>query len=76
VSVPSAGKLLASGRGLLRATRRVKKAGTVTLALAPTGGTRSLLAHHRKHGLRVAIELLFIPNHGGKLSDHLTVLVR
>lgn len=76
VSVPSAGKLLASGRGLSRITRKVKKAGTVTLTLSPTRRTRSFLAHHRKHGLRVAVRLMFVPNHGGKLSDHLTVLVR
>jgi hypothetical protein len=76
VSLPSAGRLLASGRGLSRATRSVKQAGTVTLTLAPTRGTRSLLAHHRKHGLRVAVRLRFVPTHGGRLSDHLTVRVR
>jgi hypothetical protein len=76
VSLPSAGKLLASGRGLLRATRKVTKAGTVRLTLTPTRGTRRFLAHHRKHGLRVAVRLLFVPTHGGRLSDHLTILLR
>jgi hypothetical protein len=76
VRVPSAGKLLASGRGLLRASRRVEKAGTVMLRLSPTKSTQRFLAHHRKHGLKLAIELLFLPNHGSRLSKHVTVLVR
>jgi hypothetical protein len=76
VSLPSAGKLVASGRGLLRATRKLKKAGTVTLRLTPTKGTRRLLARHRKHELKIAVRLLFLPSHGGRLSDHVTVVVR
>jgi hypothetical protein len=76
VSLPSAGKLVASGRGLLRATRKLKKAGTVTLRLTPTKGTRRLLARHRKHELKIAVRLLFLPSHGGRLSYHVTVVVR
>lgn len=76
VSVPSAGKLVASGRGLLRATRKLEKAGTVTLRLTTTTGTRRLLAHRRKHELKIAVRLLFLPSHGGRLSDHVTVAVR
>jgi hypothetical protein len=76
VSVPSAGKLLASGKGLSRATKRVKKATTVTIRLIPTKSTRRFLAHHRKHGRKVAVRLLFVPSHGGKLTGHVTVLLR
>lgn len=75
VSVPSAGKLVASGRGLLRVTKKLAKAGTVTLRLSPTKGTQRLLARRHKHGLNIAVRLLFAPNHGGRLSDHVTVVV-
>lgn len=76
VSVPSAGKLLASGKGLLHATTRIQKAGTLTVRLAPTKTTRRFLAHRRKRGLRIPVRLVFLPSHGGKLSSHVTVLVR
>jgi hypothetical protein len=76
VSVPSAGKLLAGGKGLLHATKRVKKAGTVKVRLTPTKTTQRFLAHHRKRVLRIPVRLVFVPSHGGKLSSHVTVLVR
>jgi hypothetical protein len=76
VSVPSAGKLLAGGNGLSRATRKVKKAGTVTLRLTLSKNKRRMLSHHRGRGLRIAVKLLFVPSHGGRLSGHVTVLVR
>ncbi len=76
VSVPSAGKLLAGGKGLLSATKEVEKATTVTIRLIPTKSTRRFPAHHRKHGRKVAVRLLFVPSHGGKLTGHVTVHLR
>ncbi len=73
VSVPSAGKLVAGGKGLLRTSKRVKKAGTVTVRLTPTKTTQRFLAHHRKRVLRIPVRLVFVPSHGGKLSSHVTV---
>ncbi|HEV3092933.1 MAG TPA: hypothetical protein VGY30_00300 [Solirubrobacteraceae bacterium] len=67
--VPSAGRLLASGRGIRRATRAIARAGTVQLNLRVTAhGTR------RAHKLRV--KLTFAPKHGSRLTTQLTVLVR
>jgi hypothetical protein len=76
VSVPSAGKLLAGGDGLSRANRKVKKAGTVMLRLTLSKSKRRMLSHHRGRGLRITVKLLFVPSHGGRLSGHVTVLVR
>jgi hypothetical protein len=75
VSVPSAGTLTASGRGLTRAGETVKKATTITLRLATTKSTRRSLARHHKRGLKIAVKLSFLPNHGSGLSTHLTVFV-
>ncbi|MFZ1156052.1 MAG: hypothetical protein WAN93_14235 [Solirubrobacteraceae bacterium] len=76
VSVPSAGKLRASGDGLSRATRKLERAGTVMVRLTLSKSKRRLLAHRRGRGLRIAVKLLFVPSHGGRLSGHVTVLVR
>jgi hypothetical protein len=76
VSVPSAGKLTAGGRGFSRVTRKLEKAGRMTLRLIPTRGTRRFLARHRKHGLKATVKLSFVPSHGGRLSNHVTVHVR
>jgi hypothetical protein len=76
VRVPSAGKLLANGEGLSRATKKVKKATTVTIRLIPTKSTRRFLANHRKHGRKIAVRLVFVPSHGRKLSASVTVLLR
>lgn len=76
VSVPSAGKLRAAGKGLSSTVKKVKKAGTVTIRLAATKSTRRFLAHHRKHGRKVAVRLVFVRGHGGKLTSHVTVLLR
>jgi hypothetical protein len=76
VSVPSAGKLVARGKGLSPATRKAKKAGTVTVRLTPVGDRRHSLPNQHKRRLRVAVKLLFVPKHGAKLSGHVTVLLR
>jgi hypothetical protein len=75
VSVPSAGRLVASARGFSRVTRRLKKAGTVTLRLSPTKGTQRFAGRHPKHHMKVVVRLLFSPTHGATLSDHVTVVV-
>jgi hypothetical protein len=75
VSVPSAGKLMADARGFAHITRKLEKAGKVKLRLTPTKSTRRLLAHHHKHGWKAVVRLLFVPSHGRKLSDHVTVSV-
>ncbi len=76
VSVPSAGELLASGKGFARARKKVGKAGTVTVKLVVTKRELRSLAHHRKRKLKSTVKLQFIPSHGAKLSTHATILVR
>lgn len=76
VKVPSAGKLVVGGRGLRRVTKTVKKAGVVTLKLALTKGARRALAHHRKHGQKVAVKVLFTPAKGSRLSARVTLKMR
>ncbi len=68
VSVPSTGRLVASGRGFSRRAKTFAKAGTATLKLALSKNERRLLAHNRSHRLRLAIQLKFTPNHGARLS--------
>ncbi len=76
VGVPSEGKLLASAKGFAGATKKVGKAGTVTIKLVVTKREWRSLARHRKRKLRSTIKLQFIPGHGAKLSTHATILVR
>ncbi len=74
-SVPSAGKLVASGEGLSRVARKLKKAGRVTLELTLTKTDRSLLAHHRGRKLKVNVKLRLTPSTGKSLSESVTVLM-
>jgi hypothetical protein len=76
VSVPAAGKLLARGKGLTRAAKKIGKAGTTTIKLTVSTAERRFLAHHPKRRLKTLVKLLFIPSHGAKLSTHLTITVR
>ena len=60
-SVPSAGKLAASGTGLSHASKSVSKAGTVTLSLALSKVQQRLLSGHSGRKLKVAVKLTFTP---------------
>ena len=74
-SVPSAGRLVASGAGLSRASGSIPKAGTVTLALTLSKQEQLLLRSHPGRKLAVAVKLLFTPTHGHTLSGGVTVLM-
>jgi hypothetical protein len=76
VSVPSAGRLQASGRGVSRRAKTVGKGGTVTLKLTLSKSERRLLAHHHGRRLKIAVKLAFAPSHGAKLSARLSVALR
>jgi hypothetical protein len=76
VRVPTAGKLVAAGHGLVRVVRKLKEAGTVTLRLLPTSAMRRFVAHHRKHGLRTVVRLLFVSHGDGRLTGHVTARLR
>ena len=66
VSVPGAGKLTASGKGLSKASKKAKGRETLTLKL-----------HARKQGkLRTKLKLSFAPANGKKLAKSLGVRFR
>jgi hypothetical protein len=75
VKVPSAGRLVASGRGLSRAAKTARAAGTVTVKLSLSRAQRSFLVRHHGRKLVAHIKLAFTPNHGAKLSTAVTVLI-
>ena len=75
VKTPSAGRLVASGRGLSRAVRRLGKAGVATLRLTLTKTERRLLARHHGRKLRVRVALRFTPGRGHVLTRSVTVLI-
>jgi hypothetical protein len=76
VSVPSAGRLIADGGGVLRSSRVIRKAGTVTLTLGLSRSEQHFVAHHHNRRLKVPIKLSFTPAHGGQLSARVAVLMR
>jgi hypothetical protein len=75
VRVPSGGRLIASGGGLLRKAKTVGKAGTVTLRLGLTRGQRRLPAHRRGQPRTLDVKLAFTPKHGTRLSVRVSVVV-
>jgi hypothetical protein len=74
-SIPSAGKLSASGKGLSGFAKSVGKAGTVTVTLTLPRAEQSLLSHHPGRKLRVLVSLRFKPKHGASLTSNVNVLV-
>jgi hypothetical protein len=76
VSVPSAGRLVAGGGGVLRSTKVIRRAGIVTMTLRLSTGEQRFLAHHHNRRLEVPLELSFSPSHGGRLSARVAVLMR
>jgi hypothetical protein len=75
VSVPSAGTLTATGRGLSRVTKKVGKAGTITVRLRLKRAQRLQTQQHDRRQ-RVAVRLMFLTRHGRRLSGHVVVLLR
>ena len=75
VSVPAAGKLVATSKGLSRGLGKTAKAGTVTVKLHLTNGETAKLKKHRGRKLRAKVTLRFTPTKGGGLSTTTTVLV-
>jgi hypothetical protein len=76
VSVPSAGTLLATGRGLAGKRKKVRHAGVTTIKLLLLRGSKHSRAHGRRRPRRVVVKLMFIPTHGPRLSAHVTLVAR
>jgi hypothetical protein len=76
VSVPAAGKLVVSGKGLSNASKTANGATTLTVKLTLTKAETSRLAKHRGRKLAAHIKLSFTPKKGSKLATTTTVLIR
>jgi len=75
VSVPSAGKLVATGRGVSKGTAKASRAGDVTVKVSLTKHERALLEKHRGRKLKVNVKLAFTSTSGSQLTTSTTVLL-
>jgi hypothetical protein len=75
VKVPSAGKLVASGRGLFKASKKAKGASTLTVELRLTTSEAAVLSKHKGRKLEAKINLTFTPNKGSKLKTTTSALI-
>jgi hypothetical protein len=75
VKVPAAGKLVASGKGLSKASKQAKGASTLTVNLTLTNGEAALLSRHKGRKLKAKINLTFTPKKGKELKTATTVIV-
>jgi DNA-binding beta-propeller fold protein YncE/ribosomal protein L11 len=75
VSVPSAGKLVATAHGLSKGTGNSSKAQNVTVNLTLTNVEQAFLNHHKGRKLEAKIHLTFTPKKGSKLRTTTTVLI-
>jgi len=75
VSVPAAGKLVATAKGLSKATKSSNGASTLTVKLTLTKGEAAFLGKHKGRKLKAKVKLTFTPKKGGKLKTTTTVLI-
>jgi ribosomal protein L11 len=75
ISVPSAGKLVATGKGVSKGTGKASKAGDVTVKVSLTKKEQAFLAKHKGRKLKVDVKLVFTPASGGQLTSTTTVLL-
>jgi hypothetical protein len=75
VSVPSAGKLTATGKGLSTGTSKAGKAGTVSVKVALTNAEQAFLKKHPGRKLKAKVNLRFTPKKGAKLTTSTTILI-
>jgi hypothetical protein len=75
VSVPSAGKLTATGKGLSTGKGKAGRAGTVSVKIALTKAERAFLKKHPGRKLKAKINLRFTPKKGPKLATSTTILI-
>ena len=75
VSVPAAGKLTASGKGLSKASKKAGAATTLTLKLSLTKREVAFLKKHHARRLKAKINLTFTPQRGSRLKTSTTVFI-
>jgi hypothetical protein len=76
VKTPAAGRLSATGDGLVGVSAKVGKARMLTMRLTLAPRDVSLIARHPGRKLRVTLKLRFTPNHGRPVTGQLSVLMR
>ena len=74
-SVPSAGKLVATGSGLSGGSRKLAGKGTATVGVKLSKREQQFLSHHPRRKLRVRVNLRFKPTHGTRLSTSVILLM-
>ena len=75
VSVPAAGRLLATGKGVSTGRGKAGKAGNVSVKVALTKAEQAFLRKHPGRKLKAKIKLRFTPRKGAKLTTSVTVLI-
>jgi hypothetical protein len=75
VSVPAAGKLTASAKGLSRASKTASGKSTVTVKLALTKAEAARLSKHKGRKVKAVIKLKFTPKKGSELDTNVIVLL-
>jgi hypothetical protein len=75
VRVPGAGKLVATAKGLSKASKTAKGATTLTLKLTLTNAEAVFLGKHKARKLKAKVNLQFTPKKGGKLKTSTTVIL-
>ena len=75
VSVPSAGKLVATGKGLSKASKKAGGATTLTVKLTLSKAEQAFLNKHHAKRLKAKISLTFTPKKGSKLKTSTTVYI-
>jgi hypothetical protein len=75
VKVPAAGKLVATAKGLSKASKTAKLATILTLKLTLTNTEVAFLGKHKARKLKAKINLQFTPKSGAKLKVTTTVLI-
>jgi hypothetical protein len=75
VRVPGAGKLVATAKGLSRASKTAKGATILTLKLTLTNAEAAFLGKHKTRKLKAKVNLQFTPKKGGKLKTSTTVIL-
>jgi hypothetical protein len=75
VQVPSAGTLVATGKGLERWVKRVAKAKVVTIAVTLSKRDLNVLAKHPRQRVNAKVTLTFRRKHGAPLRAHVRLLL-
>lgn len=75
VQVPSAGTLVATGSAVKRSTKRVAKAGNVTIGVSLSSRDRRVLSKRPHERINAKVTLRFRRKHAAPLTAHVKLLM-